>query len=165
MTTPFQPGEMVVYPTRGVGRVLDLETQAVDGLTLSVYVIHFESERLTLRLPVSKAVTAGLRRLSTQDDVDKAFVILGEAPVVRRGMWNRRVILFESKINSGCLSEIAEVLRDLHKPEAAQTFGERTLYRQALMRLAGEIGHISGVSFDQALFQITNALSGLEQSA
>ena len=60
----FAVDDHVVYPAHGVGQVRGIETQEVAGLTLEVYVITFDHEKMTLRVPTGKARTAGLRPLA-----------------------------------------------------------------------------------------------------
>ena len=57
----FKVGDSVVYPAHGVGKVAAVETQEVAGMALEVYVITFDHEKMTLRVPTKKAVSAGVR--------------------------------------------------------------------------------------------------------
>ena len=52
---PFATGDLVVYPTHGVGKITAIETQEIAGYTLSVFVVNFDKDRMTLRVPVPKA--------------------------------------------------------------------------------------------------------------
>ena len=60
----FKAGDFVVYPTHGVGKVTDIETRTISGHELKLFVIEFDRDRMTLRVPVTKAHTSGLRKLS-----------------------------------------------------------------------------------------------------
>ena len=60
----FSVGDHVVYPAHGVGTVKGVETQEVAGLALDLYIITFDHEKMTLRVPTNKAKTAGLRGLA-----------------------------------------------------------------------------------------------------
>ena len=60
----FSIGDHVVYPAHGVGSVVGVETQEIAGMELEVYIITFEHEKMTLRVPTKKAKTAGLRPLA-----------------------------------------------------------------------------------------------------
>ena len=80
----FTRGDFVVYPTHGVGKVLKVETQEIAGHKLKLFVISFDRDRMTLRVPVSKAATSGLRKLSTRKMMDNAMATLkGRARVKR----------------------------------------------------------------------------------
>ena len=111
----FKKGDFVVYPAHGVGRVEGVDTFAVAGENVSLYSIAFEQDRMRLKVPVSKAKTSGLRRLSSRDRIKEALTTLQGRSKVRRVMWSRRAQEYESKINSGDPVSIAEVVRDLHR--------------------------------------------------
>ncbi len=88
-------------PGHGVGRVERVETISIAGIPVTTYVIHFENERMTLKVPVSKARTAGLRKLSSRDRIKSALETLTGKAQIRRVMWSRRAQEYEAKINSG----------------------------------------------------------------
>lgn len=50
----FDVGDYVVYPKHGVGRVIELQSEEIAGMQLDLYVLRFEKERMTLRVPVNK---------------------------------------------------------------------------------------------------------------
>ena len=81
----FAAGDDVVYPSHGVGRIMSVETQHIAGHELDVFVIVFEKDRMTLRLPTRKAHAAGLRRLSTPTEMKEALTKLRGRTRARRG--------------------------------------------------------------------------------
>ena len=72
----YKVGDHVVYPAHGVGVVVGVETQSVAGMSLEVYVITFDHEKMTLRVPTRKARTAGLRALAEGNVVSQALTTL-----------------------------------------------------------------------------------------
>ena len=68
---------------------------------MEMFVIHFEKDKMTLRVPASKADAVGLRSLSSPDTVGKAMSTLRGRARVKRAMWSRRAQEYEQKINSG----------------------------------------------------------------
>jgi CarD family transcriptional regulator len=137
----FAEGDYVVYPTHGVGRVEKIATEEIAGHKLELIHITFEENRMTLRVPVAKARTAGLRKLATRHMFDKALDVLRGRARIKRTMWSRRAQEYEAKINSGDPLSIAEVVRDLHRNagQPDQSFSERQIYESALDRLAAEL--------------------------
>jgi CarD family transcriptional regulator len=133
----FTVGDHVVYPAHGVGRVQGIETQEVAGLKLEVYVITFDHEKMTLRVPTGKAKTAGLRPLAETNVVSQALNTLKGRARVKRTMWSRRAQEYEAKINSGDLISIAEVVRDLHRAENQPEQSYYQLGRPDLERRSG----------------------------
>jgi CarD family transcriptional regulator len=137
----FVEGDHVVYPTHGVGKVERIATEEIAGHKLELIHITFEENRMTLRVPVAKARSAGLRKLATRELFDKAMKVLEGRARVKRTMWSRRAQEYEAKINSGDPLAIAEVVRDLHRNagQPDQSFSERQIYEAAMDRLAAEL--------------------------
>ena len=157
----FSIGDHVVYPAHGVGQIQGIETQEVAGISLEVYVITFDHEKMTLRVPTRKAKTAGLRPLAAGDVVTQALTTLKGRARVKRTMWSRRAQEYEAKINSGDLISIAEVVRDLHRAEnqPEQSYSERQLYESALDRMAREVAAIERIDRDAAITLLNKSLS------
>ena len=142
----FRPNDYVVYPAHGVGQIMSIEEQEIAGIKLELFVISFEKDKMTLRVPTHKATEIGMRSLSSPDVVSKAMETLKGKARVKRAMWSRRAQEYEQKINSGDLLSIAEVVRDLHRTDdqREQSYSERQLYEAALERLTREVAAVSG---------------------
>ncbi len=156
----FAVGDHVVYPAHGVGQVQGIESQEVAGMKLELYVITFEHEKMTLRVPTGKARASGLRALAETGVVSKALTTLKGRARVKRTMWSRRAQEYEAKINSGDLISIAEVVRDLHRAEnqPEQSYSERQLYESALDRMAREVAAIERIDRDAAVAMLNKSL-------
>ena len=78
----YQEGDFVVYPAHGVGYVLGIEKVEISGSLLELVKVRFDSDRMTLRIPVNKAVSSGLRKLSSKKQMEAALLTLkGKAKV------------------------------------------------------------------------------------
>jgi CarD family transcriptional regulator len=148
----FTPGDFVVYPTHGVGKVTSIEVQEIAGHKLRLFVISFDRDRMTLRVPVTKVDTSGLRKLSSRKLMDVAMATLKGRARVKRTMWSRRAQEYEAKINSGDPISIAEVVRDLHRNvgQPDQSFSERQIYESARDRLAYELAAVERIDVLEA---------------
>src|SRR5512143_4300052 len=157
----FRTNEYIVYPAHGVGRIVSIEEQEIAGATLELFVINFEKDKMTLRVPTAKLATVGMRKLSEEKTVKKALGTLKGKARVKRTMWSRRAQEYEAKINSGDLVSIAEVVRDLYRSEAQpeQSYSERQLYEDALDRMAREIAAVEKLDDRGAVQRITEVLS------
>ncbi|HVZ29404.1 MAG TPA: CarD family transcriptional regulator [Asticcacaulis sp.] len=157
----FSVGDKVVYPAHGVGTVAAIEVQEVAGLTLEVFVVTFDHEKMTLRVPTRKAKTAGLRHLAEAAVMSQALGTLKGRARVKRTMWSRRAQEYEAKINSGCLVSLAEVVRDLHRSDSQpeQSYSERQLYESALDRMAREVAAIEKIDRDAAVALLNKNLT------
>lgn len=156
----FSIGDYVVYPKHGVGRIVEIETQEVAGSMLELYVVRFEQDRMTLRVPTNKAKSAGMRRLSNKATIQEAFTTLKGKARIKRTMWSRRAQEYEAKINSGDIVSIAEVVRDLHRKEdqPEQSYSERQIYEAALGRLARELAAVEEIDEQSAMTKLEKVL-------
>ena len=156
----FKTNDHVVYPTHGVGRVVKIEEQEVAGMKLELFVITFDKDKMTLRVPVAKAKSVGMRKLSSPDVVANALNTLKGRARIKRTMWSRRAQEYEAKINSGDLVSIAEVVRDLHRAsgQPEQSYSERQLYEAALARMAREVAVVEKTDEPTAVKRVEGML-------
>jgi CarD family transcriptional regulator len=156
----FHEGDHVVYPTHGVGKVERIATEEIAGHKLELIHITFEENRMTLRVPVAKARTAGLRKLATRKLFEEALNVLKGRARIKRTMWSRRAQEYEAKINSGDPLAIAEVVRDLHRNagQPDQSFSERQIYEAAMERLAAELAALDKTDKATAATKLTDFL-------
>ncbi len=156
----FKAGEHIVYPAHGVGQITGIEDQEIAGYKLELFVISFEKDKMTLRVPVSKIATVGMRKLAETSVVKKALETVKGRARIKRTMWSRRAQEYEAKINSGDLISIAEVVRDLYRADSQpeQSYSERQLYEAALDRMAREVAAVDHVSETEAIRQIEQNL-------
>src|SRR5215472_5687647 len=156
----FKANDHVVYPTHGVGRITRVEEQEVAGLKLELFVITFDKDKMTLRVPTAKAKAVGMRKLSSPDVVASALNTLKGRARIKRTMWSRRAQEYEAKINSGDLVSIAEVVRDLHRAsgQPEQSYSERQLYEAALARMAREVAVVEKTDEPTAIKRVEGML-------
>ena len=156
----FRPDDFVVYPAHGVGKIVSIDKQEVAGLQLEMFVISFEKDKMTLRVPIGKAGSVGMRPLSSSDIVGKAMDTLKGRARVKRAMWSRRAQEYEAKINSGEIVLIAEVTRDLFRPDdqPEQSYSERQIFEAASSRLARELAAMEKTDEPTALEKILEVL-------
>ncbi len=137
----FKNGNWVVHPSHGPGRVVGSEKQSLGGETLELITIAYGREMARLKIPVTRLQELGLRPISSKSQIQAATNTLKKPARISRTMWSRRAQDYESKLHSGDLVQIAEVLRDLYRapdgPE--QSFSERELYKDALDRFSREL--------------------------
>jgi len=163
----YKTGEYVVYPAHGVGKIIRIEDQEIAGAKLELYVIDFEKDKMTLRVPTAKSDSVGMRRLSDSASVEQALKTLKGRARVKRTMWSRRAQEYEAKINSGDLVLIAEVVRDLFRSDRQpeQSYSERQLYEAALDRMAREVAVVKELSDADGILEIEVVLEESAQKA
>jgi len=157
---PFQEGDAIVYAAHGVGRVDRIGVDEIAGTKLEIIQISFPGNQMTLRIPLSKARKSGLRKIVTRDIVEKAMTIIKGKPHVSKGMWARRAVAYQEKINSGDLIQIAEVLRDLRRnvDSLDGSFSERKLFEAAQERFVTEVAVLENKEPTAVLHSLTEVM-------
>ena len=156
----FKIGEVVVYPKHGVGEIIKIESMEVAGIKTKFYVVKMEQARLTIRVPLEKKDSVGLRKISSKKIINEIFNVLKLKPKIRRIMWSRRAQEYDSKIYSGDPIKIAEVIRDLFRKNSQpeQSYSERQMFQIALERLAREVAAVEKTDYFQETERIENTL-------
>ena len=155
-------GDLVVYPTYGVGQIEQFDTQNIDGDDHDFVLINFKQDKMKLRIPMEKTANSGLRKLSNKNRLSKAFEVLEEVPNLKKDMWIKRAKEYEKNINSGDPVLIAEVVRDLHKKDdmlEQQSYSERQIYLTALNRLSNEYAAVQNIDKKEAKKKLEEILN------
>ena len=151
--------EFVVYPKHGVGQITEFKKINIGGIEVETYLLKFEKDKATGMVPVNKQIH--LRPLSTVNQINKCISILKSKPKIKRSMWSRRAQEYESKISSGKIYELAEVVRDLNKGDDLmidQSYSERQLFEKAYERLLTEFNIVLGISLEETQKKLDKAL-------
>jgi CarD family transcriptional regulator len=88
--------------------------------------------------------------------MEEAIVTLKGKAKLKKSMWSRRAQEYETKINSGSLVSIAEVVRDLYRKDdqGEQSYSERQMYQAAIERLASEFAAVDNTDKDSAVTKL-----------
>lgn len=158
----FREGDAVVYPTHGVGRVDRIATETIAGSQIELIHLSFPETAMTVRVPVTKASSSGLRKLAGREVMEQAMGVLGGRAKTAKTMWAKRAMEYEAKINSGDPLKVAEVVRDLRRNarEAEASFSERQFFERAVERLSAELAVIAGEPKAQMAQRITDTVRG-----
>ena len=156
----FNTKDHVVYPTHGVGQVIDIEKREVVGQKLEMYVIEFVKDKLILRVPVDKAKKLSLRKVSKPSKIQNVLKILSQKAKIKRTMWSRRAQEYDLKINSGEIEQIAEVVRDLNRAnnQIEQSYSERQLFELSYDRFLREVIASLKITEENAIKKIDKIL-------
>ena len=155
----YKVKDYVVYPKHGVGQITEFKKINIGGIDVETYVLKFEKDKANGMVPVNKQ--SHLRPLATINQVNKCISILKSKPKVKRSMWSRRAQEYETKISSGKIYELAEVVRDLNKGDdlmVDQSYSERQLFEKAYERILSEFQIVMGVSLEDTQKKLDKAL-------
>lgn len=156
----FEKDEFVVYPAHGIGQITAIEVQTVAGSSLEFFVIYFSKSKLRARVPTKKAVSIGMRKPSNPAAIEQVRRTLSQASSRARMNWARLIKEYETKIKSGEIIALAEVVRDLHRrsTQPDQSYSERQLYATALDRLSAEVALVEDTTEEKAALQLESLL-------
>ena len=156
----FAVGQKVVYPCHGVGEVVDIHEQELLGEITYLYVINFAHDKIKVKVPITRAVSDGLRPLIEKSNLKQIYSILQGTPEASiYKMWSKKVQGYKKKINSGSPQLLATVIRDLYKSaEINRSYSERKIYIAAMERLATEISTLTGTSEEKVVNHIVMLL-------
>ncbi len=155
----YKVKDHVVYPKHGVGQIIEFKKISIGGIDVETYVIKFEKDKANGMVPVNKQ--SHLRPLATINQVNKCISILKSKPKIKRSMWSRRAQEYETKISSGKIYELAEVVRDLNKGDdlmVDQSYSERQLFEKAYERILSEFQIILNLSLEDTQKKLDKAL-------
>ncbi|ATH08309.1 CarD family transcriptional regulator [Halobacteriovorax marinus] len=141
----FNIGDYAVCPGHGVGQVCDIEEKEVGGDKLSFYIIKIIANGMTVMVPTNSE--NGIRELVGNEEINEVYELLQDHDVeVDNSTWNRRYREYMTKIKTGSLLEIADVLRALFLLRAKKnlSFGEKKMLEQCRDLLAQEISLSNG---------------------
>ena len=159
-TQKFNKGDYIVYPSYGPGKISGIKKEIIDGKRIELLIISI-NERVILRVPTDKIKDLGLRKLSTTNRLKDAMAVLkAKSKKKRKTMWSRRAQEYESKILSGNLVSIAEVLKELYKKDSFDeySFSEKQIYASALDRLARELAAMKKLDKEVATKELEEIL-------
>ena len=151
--------DYVVYPKHGVGQITEFKKMSIGGIDIEAYILKFEKDKANGMVPVNKQ--SHLRPLATINQVNKCISILKSKPKIKRSMWSRRAQEYESKISSGKIYELAEVVRDLNKGDdlmVDQSYSERQLFEKAYERILTEFQIVLNLSLEDTQKKLDKAL-------
>jgi CarD family transcriptional regulator len=166
-TGKFPIGSSVVYPKHGVGTVVGIQKSNIHGTSVELMTIRFEKDRMTIQVPTEKMNTSGVRQVASLTEMGEALQTLITKKKTRRKLWSRRAQEYEAKINSGEITALAEVVRDLFRKvdHVNQSYSERQLYQTALERLAREVAAVQSIDEKTATEQLETMMFKQQASA
>ena len=155
----YKVKDYVVYPRHGVGQITEIKKINIGGIDVETYILKFEKDKANGMVPINKQ--SHIRPLATINQANKCISNLKSKPKIKRSMWSRRAQEYESKISSGRIYDLAEVVRDLNKGDDLmidQSYSERQLFEKAYDRLLSEFQIIMNSNLEITQKKIDKAL-------
>ncbi len=157
-------GDEIVHPHHGPGTVTSIETIDAGGGPMSYIVVKL-LDGMTVKVPAETVDTVGLREPVTDARADEILAVLTQPAAEDPGHRVRRR-RDGDKLASGRLVDCAEVVRDLTAVTTAHdkggTYADLKMLAKAREQLAAELAVSLGISPDEAMSRVDEALSARE---
>lgn len=154
----FSVNEKVVYPGHGVASVSRIVEKNVAGHKVLFYELTFLNKDMTILVPVDNLISAGIRKLSSEQKIHDIFNMLAQPAKkdiheLTSNNWNKRNKEYQFKLRTGSLDEIGNVYRDLRyiSMQKELSFGEKALLQQTENLLAQEISLVTHMNEDKTI--------------
>ena len=142
----YQIDQRVVYPSQGVGRILEIREKSFKDIKVLYYIIYLEFSDMTVMVPIDKADILGLRPIVPKDEAERALGFISEdyAPIPTD--WKLRYQMNLDLLKKGSIMDIASVVRSLYHRSKIKELPilERKLYDSAINLLQDEISFSLG---------------------
>jgi CarD family transcriptional regulator len=137
----FNVGDKIVYPMHGAGIIESIEEKEILGQKQNYYVVKMPIGDLKVMIPTNNVDDIGVREVIDYKEVDKVFEILQDQSVNVTANWNKRYRENMTKIKSGDIFEVADVVRTLmlREKEKGLSTGERKMLNSARQILVSEL--------------------------
>jgi len=137
----FNVGDKIVYPMHGAGVIESIEEREILGHKQNYYVMKMPVGDMKVMIPTHNVEGIGIREVIESCDVDKVYEILQDQSINVTNNWNKRYRENMTKIKSGNIYEVADVVRILMKRdrEKGLSTGERKMLNSARQILVSEL--------------------------
>lgn len=137
----FNVGDKIVYPMHGAGVIESIEEKEILGRKQSYYVMKMPVGDMKVMVPTRNVDDIGIREVIGSRDVDKVYEVLQDQKVNVTNNWNKRYRENMSKIKSGNIYQVADVVRILmiREREKGLSTGERKMLNSAKQILVSEL--------------------------
>lgn len=138
--------QRVVYPSQGVGRILEIREKTFKDSKVLYYIIYLEFSDMTVMVPVDKAESLGVRPIVPQDMAEQALAFISEDYAPIPSDWKLRYQMNLDLLKKGSIMDIAAVVRSLYHRSKIKELPilERKLYDSAINLLQDEIAFSLG---------------------
>jgi CarD family transcriptional regulator len=157
----FSVGDKVIYPNQGVGIIKDVCLRSIAGRQEQFYLLKITSNNSTVMIPVSNVDHVGLRRLSSDSQLERLFEVLHGDFSTPNPDWKNRYKDNLDKMRTGSIFEVAEVLKNLYflSYQKSLSFREKKMFDRARQLIVSEIATVKGETLDQVEVEVDTILA------
>lgn len=146
--TEFSINQTIVYPSQGVGKVIDVFKREFKGEMVYHYKIYIEVSDMNVIVPVENAKALGIRAIVTKQEAKKALDSISDDYEPPTSDWKLRYQQNLDLLKKGTIGDIAAIVRCLYHRSKVKELPilERKLYENAKTLLENEIAEAYGIT-------------------
>ena len=146
--TEFKVNQQIVYPSQGVGKIIEIFDKEFNGELAHYYKIYLEVSDMIVMVPVDNAKELGIRSIVEPAEAKKALNMLSEDFEPITSDWKLRYQMNLDLLKKGSIDDIASIVRCLYHRSKVKELPilERKLYDNAKKLLEDEIAFAMGLS-------------------
>lgn len=146
--TEFLINQTIVYPSQGVGKVIDVFKREFKGEMVYHYKIYIEVSDMNVIVPVENAKALGIRAIVTKQEAKKALDSISDDYEPPTSDWKLRYQQNLDLLKKGTIGDIAAIVRCLYHRSKVKELPilERKLYENAKTLLENEIAEAYGIT-------------------
>ena len=139
--TAFKVNQKIVYPSQGVGKIIEIKEKDFGGQKLLYYVMYLEVSDMTIMVPVDRCTELGIRSIVSAAEAEQALQTIDEDFEPVTSDWKLRYQMNLDLLKKGTVSDIAMIVRSLYRRSKVKELPilERKLYDSAKKLLEDEI--------------------------
>ena len=152
LANSFAIGDKVVYPNHGVGVIEQIDRRSISGKLEAFYHLKIAANNMMVMIPANNATDVGLRRLIKKAEVNKVLQHLKDTKIKNATDWKNRFKENSEKMRTGCIFEVADVLKSLSLLSVNRilSFREKKMLDRARQLIISELATVSDVPEDKA---------------
>ena len=144
--TEFKVSQQIVYPSQGVGKIIEIFEKDFNGETATYYKIYLEVSDMIVMVPVSNAKELGIRSIVEASEAKKALNMLSDDFEPITSDWKLRYQMNLDLLKKGSITDIAQIVRCLYNRSKVKELPiqERKLYKTKKKLLEDEVSFALG---------------------
>lgn len=157
----FQPGDKIAHPMHGAGVVDSIVTKKVNGVKRDYYILKLPVGGMVVMIPTTTSETIGVRAVIDAKQADRVIAAIPSMEIDTTPSWNQRYRENMTRIKSGDLLEVAQVVKSLTRRDNARglSTGERKMLHTARQILISELVMSQSVTYEEMEQRINAALA------
>jgi CarD family transcriptional regulator len=155
----FQIGEKVIHSSFGFAEIIGIENKTLSGEKQQFYVV--KTKDMLIWVPTSDDSSINIRLPSSRNDFEGCFRILRSTYSPFSSDRNVRKKAILSKVNSGNITSLCEIIRDLsfYRAQNKINDSEKLILEKAILVLLDEWGFVFGITTSKARGELDRLLN------